>query len=163
VASAVIMADRSRLPIPPTATPVTVPAPAASGVPTAAPYDARGVSHFPELATRPPTHNESVLLAGEPIAMASTNVKEIWFNGDPSLNPVGTGRLFCAFLDDSLYAFDRVPLAVAVGFIETDSPGRYHWNKIRDVYPMVGGGPLVPGRRGPGSRRPAQVVRLINK
>jgi hypothetical protein len=148
------MADRARLPIPPFATPVEA---GADDIPTAAPFTAAGVSHFPELAARPPTNNESHLLSGQPIAMASSNVMEIRFDGSPAHSPPGTGRLFVRFLSGHEGRYDAVPLAVAVAFVETDSPGRFVWNKLRDVYHYT------PLRGGDGTRRPPQVVRLHNR
>lgn len=119
-------------------------------VPTAAPVGAAGEALIPELAGRTPTHNEQVLISGEPVAMASSNVGEIWWHWQAR-------RLFVRFLDGSLYAYEGVGLAVAVGMVETDSPGRYVWNHLRDRFPY---------RRlaqGTGPRKPPQVVRLINK
>lgn len=121
-----------------------------AGVPTGVPVDAAGHSLIPELADRPPTHNEQHLISGEPISMGSTNVAEIWWMWQER-------RLFVRFLSGDLYSYDGVPLSVAVGMIETDSPGRYVWNKLRDLYPY---------RRlakGSGPRARPQVVRLDNR
>jgi hypothetical protein len=118
--------------------------------PTASPVDANGNSLIPELAGRQPTHNEQFLISGGTLAMASSNVKEFWWKWDSQ-------RLFVRFLDDSLYAYEGVPLSVAVGFIETASPGRYVWNVLRDVYPAKR---LAAGS---GHRARSQVVRLVNR
>ncbi len=123
---------------------------AAAFVPAGVPVDAAGNSLIPELAGRTPTHNESVLINGDTVAMASSNVNEIWWKWDER-------RLFVSFLDGSLYAYEGVSLAVAVGMIETDSPGRYVWNALRDKYPYQ------RLTQGTGKHRPPQVVRLINK
>ena len=129
-------------------------------VPTAAPVTSRGAPAIPELAGRSPTHNESQLLSGEPIKAASTNVAEFWWKWD---GPNGDGQtyrpaLFVRFLSGHFGYYVNVPLSVAVAFIETDSPGRFVWNKLRDVFTWV---PLHGGRSG--SRRGPQVVRLINR
>jgi hypothetical protein len=139
----------------PTAQPV--PESPSVNIPTAAPVRDDGAFQFPELAKRPPTRTESALLSGESIAMGSSNVDEIWFNGAAGAGPVGTGRLFVKFLDGSTYVYHDVPLAVAVGMVQTDSPGRYVWNKLRDVYRYE------LRARGTGQRRGPQVVRSINK
>lgn len=140
------MADRSRLPLPPTATPVVADR-GEFGVPTAAPVDDRGIALIPELAGRAPTHNESVILSGEPIATASTNVKEFWYMWQER-------RLFVRFLDQSLYVYRGVPLAVVVRFLETDSHGRFVHNYLTNDYPYD------RLAKGDGRRRPAQVLRL---
>src|SRR5215831_12201723 len=56
-------------------------------------------SVIPELEGRNPTHNESVLLAGIPISMASTNVDEIWYNWQ-------NRKLFVRFLNGGLYTYN---------------------------------------------------------
>ena len=120
-------------------------------VPTGVPVDDNGVPLIPELADRDPTRNELFLISGEPISMGSTNVQEIWWAWEQR-------RLFVRFLDGSLYAYEGVSLAVAAAMIETDSPGRFVWNKLRDRYPYAR---LVKGSGG--SRAKPQVVRLVNK
>lgn len=117
-------------------------------VPTAVPV---GDDTIPELRGREPTHNERVLIGGEPIKAGSTNVDEFWWVWQER-------RLYVRFLDGSLYAYDGVGLAVAVGMIETDSHGRYVWNVLRaDGYPYR----KVAAATGP--RRAPRVVRLYRK
>lgn len=121
-------------------------------IPAGIPVDDQGNSLIPELAGRAPTHNESVLLSGESVAMASTNVGEIWYQWNGEKGPT----LWVRFLDGSLYRYWPVPLSVAVAFIETDSPGRFVWNRLRGVFDYE----RVHGSTGP--RKKPQVVRLIN-
>jgi hypothetical protein len=85
-------------------------------IPTAEPV-VGGESDLPDLG-RPLTHNEVFLCSGQPLAMASTNVKEIWYNWRQS-------RLFVTFLSGTFGYYDNVPLDLAVKFVETDSPGRF--------------------------------------
>lgn len=130
-------------------------------IPTAKPADEFGGSPIPELANRDPTHNESVLLAGLPIHMASSNVMEIWYNWQGPYP-----RLFVRFLDGSLYTYNDCSLTVATGMVETMSPGRYVWNVLRVNFPTKGEGPgtytqLVRGER-KGKQKP-QVVRLVDR
>jgi hypothetical protein len=138
----------ARRPIPiPTAKPVAADD---SLIPVATPLDAAGKNLIPELAGRAPTHNESVLLSGEVVSCGSTNVKEFWYHWKDQ-------RLFVRFLNGSLYAYEAVPLSVALGMLETSSHGRYVWNKLRDVYAYK---MLEQGH----VRNPKpQVVRAINK
>lgn len=136
--------------------------------PSAIPVDNQGNSLIPELAHRSPTHNESVLIARTPIAMASSNVDEIWWNWghDGVYDP----KLFVRFLDGSLYSYNgpEASLSVAVGMVETMSPGRYVWNVLRTIWTVPdtrGTGPgtytlLVKGTR---KGRKPQVVRLVDK
>lgn len=150
---------------PPTGFPV--PISGAWDTPAGIPVDGQGNSLIPELENRSPTHNESVLIARTPVAMASTNVDEIWWNWghDGVYDP----KLFVRFLDGSLYSYNgpKASLSVAVGMIETMSPGRYVWNVLRVLFPVPGARgtgpdtytPLIKGARK--SRRP-QVVRLVS-
>lgn len=97
-------------------------------VPVGVPVDANGNALIPDLSGRAPTRNEAALIAGQEIHLGSTNVGAIWYAWEPR-------RLFVRFLDGSLYAYENVPLDVAVGMVETDSPGRYVWNVLRaDAY-----------------------------
>lgn len=82
-------------------------------VPVGSPFPGRALSH-----------NEQVLVAGEPIHLGSSNVGSVWYHWQAS-------RLFVRFLDGSLYCYEAVPLEVAAGMIETDSPGRYVWTVLR--------------------------------
>lgn len=151
------MSERARLPFAPAVRPA---APGADwAVPTAVPVGDAGSPLIPELAGRSPTHNESQLLSGDPIKAASSNVEEFWWvwNG-----PTGTGQtynpvLFVRFLSGDMGYYRGVPLSVAVAFIETDSPGRFVWRSLRDVYPWV------RLKAGTGERKPPQVVRLYNR
>lgn len=70
------------------------------------------------------TPNEQIVSTGEPVYLGSTNVKQVWWFAEAE-------RLFVEFLDGSLYSYEGVPLAIAVGMVETDSPGRYVWNVLR--------------------------------
>lgn len=131
----------------------------AFGVPTARPLNDFGGNIIPELAARDPTHNESILLAGLPVHMGSTNVQEIWYNWQGEFP-----KLFVRFLDGSLYSYNDCTLTMAVGMVETMSPGRYVWNVLRIEFPTKGSGsktytPLVKGER-KGKQKP-QVVRLV--
>lgn len=121
--------------------------PTATAIPDTIPDS---VPQIPELGGRTATHNEAYLISGGSVAAASSNVKEFWWKWDEQ-------KLFVRFLDEALYAYSGVPLAVAVGMIETDSPGRYVWNVLRDRYPTH----RVSGSVGKRAR--SQVVRLINK
>lgn len=127
---------------------------------TATPVDAEGNSLIPELADRPPSHNESVLLSGIPITMASSNVQEIWWTFQDEHGGYFP-KLFVRFLDGSLYVYKNASLSVAVGMVETMSPGRYVWGVLRVGWPTETGAAerLIKGQsRG---RRKAQVVRLV--
>lgn len=129
-------------------------------IPTAVPTDAQGKELIPELVGRMPTHNESVLLAGIPVSMASTNVREIWYHWQSM-------KLFVRFLNDGLYTYNGASLSIAVGMIETMSPGRYVWNVLRVEFPDEGtvGGTYTRLIRGTwkGSRPKAQVVRIVKR
>lgn len=121
-------------------------------IPAGLPVDALGNSLIPELRGRAPTHNESIIISGDTITMASTNVGEIWWNWRNQ-------RLFVEFLDGSLYQYLDVPLSIVVKFIETASPGRYVWNVLRVGWPTPGKAHRL--RKGNGVRRKPQVVRLV--
>ena len=137
------------------------------GTPSGIPVDAYGQSLIPELANRSPTHNESILIAGIPVAMGSTNVAEIWWHW--GTNGVYDPKLFVRFLSGALFSYNgpKASLSVASGMLETMSPGRYVWNVLRILWPVPsskGTGPgtyteLIPGQR-KGRRKP-QVVRLV--
>lgn len=129
--------------------------------PTGFPVDDDGASLIPDLADRTPTHNESVLLSGIPVHMASSNVQEVWFAAIDR-NGAYYPRLFVRFLDGSLYVYKNCPLDVAVGMVETMSPGRYVWNVLRPGWPTETGAAerLIKGTsRG---RKKSQVVRLVS-
>ena len=134
---------------------------------TAVPVDESGNRLIPELVGRDPNHNESILMAGTHIAMASSNVDEIWWSW-------GTGttyypQLFVKFLGGALYSYNgpKASLSVAVGMIETMSPGRYVWNVLRVLFPVPGSKGVGPGtytelvKGPPGGKRKRQVVRLV--
>lgn len=152
------MSERGRLPtFIPTAAPVAADV---DLIPTAAPVADDGTALIPELRGRAPTHNEAQLLSGQPIAAGSTNVDEFWWiwnYGGGGYRPV----LYVRFLDGGLYGYVGVPLPVAVDFITTDSHGRFVWNRLRDVYPLLGGQAIKKGDSS--NRRKPQVVRLHNK
>lgn len=127
---------------------------AAPRLPSDSPYIPTGVpvgaEAIPELNGREPTHNEQALIAGEPIAVGSSNVDEFWWSWQ-------NRRLFVRFLDGSLYAYEGVPLPIAVGMIETDSHGRYVWNVLRaNGYPYrkLDGG---------GKKKATRVIRIHGK
>lgn len=128
-------------------------------IPTAFPVDSDGNSLIPDIRGRTPTHNEMVLISGDAISMASTNVQEIWWNWSENFinyNP----KLWVRFLDGSLYVYNDVPLSVAVGMIQTASPGRYVWNVLRVGWPTpVKAQRVVKGNHR--NRKRPQVVRLI--
>lgn len=127
-------------------------------VPAAVPVDDNGVSKIPELRGRAPTWNESILIGGDKITMASTNVEEIWWNWSEDLihyNP----KLWVKFLDGSLYVYKDVPLSVAVGMVQTASPGRYVWNVLRVGWPTPSRAQRV--YKGTSGRKRPQVVRLV--
>jgi hypothetical protein len=92
--------------------------------PFGVPLDDAGNSLIPELQNRAPTHNESVMLGGHTVKLGSTNVDEVWYFWQER-------RLFVRFRDGSLYAYDNVPLSIAVGMVEAGSAGRYVWNVLR--------------------------------
>lgn len=152
---------------PPTATPIEPTG--AWDTPAGVPVDRFGNSLIPELAHRSPTHNESILIARMPVAMASSNVDEIWWNwgAGETYDP----KLFVRFLGGSLYSYNGplASLSVAVGMVETMSPGRYVWNVLRTLFPVPdskGTGPgtyteLVKGAKG--AKRKPQVVRLVDR
>ena len=121
-------------------------------IPAALPVDALGNSLIPELRGRTPTHNESIIISGDTITMASTNVASIWWNWRNQ-------RLFVEFLDGSLYQYLDVPLSIVVKFIETASPGRFVWSYLRVGWPTPSRAQRL--RKGNGVRRKPQVVRLV--
>lgn len=136
--------------------PLAIPIPdPVSLIPAAVPQDAAGRSLIPELVGRSPTHNESILISGDTITMGSSNVKEIhWFWKGPTL--------FVRFLDGSLYAYYNCPLNIAVGMVETASPGRYVWNILRPRWPTPTAAQCLvkgPSRAGKGRPKP-QVIRI---
>lgn len=139
------MAGMSNRLIPPIPTAAAVAGPL--GIPSAVPTDGNGNSLIPELRGRNPTHNEALIISGEPIAMASTNVSEIWWAWEQR-------RLFVEFLDGSLYAYEGVGLDTVRDMVETASPGRYVWNYLRDRFPYRR---LQKGTQ----KRPPQVIRLM--
>lgn len=128
-------------------------------IPTAVPVDPiTGISLIPEFRTRTPTHNESMLLSGDPISMGSTNVMEIFWNWSEDFihyNP----KLWVRFLDGSLYVYHDVPIGVAVAMIQTASPGRFVWNVLRTGWPTPTRAQRV--YKGTGGRKRPQVVRLV--
>lgn len=135
------------------AIPLAIPVPdLVSMIPAAVPVDAFGKSLIPELAGRAATHNESIIISGDTITMASTNVAAIWWNWR-------NRRLFVEFLDGSLYQYLDVPLSIVVKFVETASPGRYVWNVLRTGWPTPTKAQRL--RKGDGKRRKPQVVRLV--
>jgi hypothetical protein len=116
--------------------------------PSADPTIPTGAPDIPDLGGRQPTNNEQVMISGEPVYVGSTNVSSFWWNWQAQ-------RLFVEFLDGSLYAYEGVPLAVAVGMIETDSHGRYVWNVLRAngyAYRRLAKG---------GTKGQARVIRLM--
>lgn len=105
------------------------------------PFFRRGKPAAPRPAPEPAapaaielSHNEQVLVDGEVIAMASSNVEEITYRvyGDRP-----DGALYVRFKNGYCYKYDSVPLAVAVAFVESDSPGRFVWSHLRDRYPTT--------------------------
>jgi hypothetical protein len=151
---------------PPTGAAIDIPGP--WDTPSAIPLDQNGDSLIPELANRNPTHNESVLIARTPIALSSSNVDEIWWNWGSE--GVYDPKLFVRFLGGSLYSYNgpKASLSVAVGMVETMSPGRYVWNVLRILFPVPdskGTGPdtytcLIKGASK--GKRKRQVVRLVS-
>lgn len=150
----------------PTATPVHT-GHAGWNVPTAIPVDDAGNSLIPELCNRPPTHNESILIAGDTISMASSNVASFWWVWGHGT--VYEPKIFVEFLSGALYVYEGpdASLTLATDFVQTASPGRFIWNVMRRLWPVPtarGSGPgtyrqlkpAAPGRR----RRRPQVVRL---
>ncbi len=138
-----------RLPVPiPTGTPAGV----SVGTPTGVPLDAAGNSLIPELRGRAPTHNESEIISGEPIATGSTNVQEFWWNWE-------NRRLFVRFLNGTLGYYANVPLSLAVAFLETSSHGRFVWNRLKDVSAY----PWTRLEKGSGTRKKPQVVRRVRR
>lgn len=126
--------------------------------PSGIPVDAYGVSLIPELRHRPPTHNESVLLSGIPVKMASSNVDEIFWNWQE--HGKYFPKLFVKFLDGSLYVYKDCPLSVAADMVQSLSPGRYVHNVLRVGWPTADGSAerLIKGTsRG---RKKPRVVRL---
>lgn len=127
---------------------------------TGVPVGEDGVPVIPELVDRPPSHNESVLISGIPITMASTNVQEIWWTWQDQAGGYFP-KLFVRFLDGSLYVYKNCDLTTAVGMVETMSPGRYVHNVLMVGWPTSTGAAerLIKGQsRG---RRKAQVVKLV--
>ncbi len=116
-------------------------------VPTAVPTDSADKPDIPELEGRKPTHNEEVAIAGQPVYVGSTNVSNVWWNWKAK-------RLFVRFLDGSLYSYEDVPLPVATGMIQSDSPGRYVWNVLR-----ADGYDYHRLSKGAGGKRKPQVIR----
>jgi hypothetical protein len=96
------------------------------------------------------THNEQFLVDGGVWHAGSTNVSSMSWD-------YKTKTMTVEFLTGAVYEYYNVSLDVAVGMIETDSPGRYVWNVLRDRYAYK----KVQDATGP--RRPPQVVRLVNK
>lgn len=103
----------------------------------------------PPVAQPQYTHNEQFLVDGNELTMASTNVEDIRWD-------VNTDTLTVRFKSGGVYEYYGVPLSVVIAFVETDSPGRFVWNKLRDLYPYA--------KVGEAQKRPkANVVRLINR
>lgn len=126
-------------------------------IPAAVPVDAAGKVLIPELVARAPTHNESILISGDTITMGSTNVAEIWWNWR-------LPDLFVKFLNGSLYVYHQLPLLIAVGMVETASPGRFVWSVLRVGWPTSTGAAqcLIKGPSRAGKGRPrAQVIRIV--
>ena len=134
------------------------------------PVDAAGNSLIPELANRFPTHNEGILIAGMTVTMASTNVAQIWWrwkNAAGEYDPA----LFVRFLDGSLYSYNgpEATLSLALGMVETASPGRYVWNVLRQIWPVPGSKGTGPGtytqhiKGNSKGRKKAQVIRIVRK
>lgn len=127
-------------------------------VPTAVPVDDHGVSKIPDFIGRSPTHNESILLSGDPISMGSTNVSEIHWTWSMDLVHYEP-KLWVKFLDGSLYVYNDCPISIAVAMINTASPGRFVWNVLRVGWPTPVKAQLV--YKGTGGRKRPQVVRLV--
>lgn len=149
--------------------PTGTPVPNSAGdylTPSGVPVDQNGRILIPELTQRSPTHNESVMLAGDEVAMASTNVSDIWFRWGHG--EVYDPKLFTRFLDGSLYVYHGPPvsLSVAVAMVETSSPGRFVWNVLRILYPVPSAYGSGPGRyeclvKGTKKKPKPQIVRLV--
>jgi KTSC domain len=80
--------------------------------------------------------NEDFLHSGTWLTMASSNVEAIRFIWDAQILQVefkGEDKHGQGYL----YDFFDVPASVAHGFTLTSSPGRYHWNHIRDRYQYI--------------------------
>lgn len=96
------------------------------------------------------THNEQFLVDGGVLTAGSTNVEEI------GPYDIDTKTLRVVFKSGGVYEYYGVPLEVAVAFIESDSPGRFVWSKLRDIYAYA--------KVGETTKRPRpNVVRSINK
>lgn len=75
---------------------------------------------------------DEFILAGEWLTVASSNVEAWhWLSADGQLN---NGLLEVEFKSGAIYNYYDVPYSVARAFYETDSPGRFVWNHLRDVY-----------------------------
>ena len=131
---------------------------ALSLIPAAVPVDDNGVSKIPEFIGRSPSHNEAMLITGDPISMGSTNVAEIWWTWSSDFIRYEP-KLWVKFLDGSLYVYDDVPIGIAVGMINTASPGRYVHNVLMIGWPT----PTRAHRvyKGTGRRKRPQVVKLV--
>jgi hypothetical protein len=137
------------------------------GTPSGIPADRYGNIIIPELVGRTPTYNESALIAGNPIAMASSNVDEMWWRWghEDTYDP----RLFVRFLDGALYSYNGpdASLTLAGEFLETMSPGRFVWNVLRILWPVPDSRGTGPGTytlliAGSGQQRGPNVVRQVS-
>lgn len=131
---------------------------AQSLIPSAVPVDENGVSKIPELVNRSPTHNESMLISGDPISMGSTNVEEVWWTWSMDFVRYDP-KLWVKFLDGSVYVYNDCPLNIAVGMIQTASPGRYVHNVLMIGWPTPTRAQRVS--KGTGKRKRSQVVKLV--
>lgn len=84
------------------------------------------------------THNEEFVASGGVLAAGSTNVEEVgpW--------DYKTQTLTVRFKSGSIYEYYDVPLDVVVRFVESDSPGRFVWSHLRDVYSYALVGSAAP-------------------
>jgi KTSC domain len=104
----------------------------------------------PSAGVNIPEGSKDAVFFGEEIHVGSTNVASFRFD-------VKTSTLYVRFLNGSLYEYLEVPIEVAYKAIDTDSPGRFVWNSLRDVYLYK---QLEPATK----RRPkAQVIRVLDE
>ena len=120
-------------------------------VPTAVPVGPDGVPLIPELANRDPTPHEREMISGDWVAPGSTNVEQFRWLWESRCLEV-------QFLDGSIYSYPACTLAIAAGFVMTDSPGRYVRNVVRV---KLGDGDKIRDRSAGPRKGPQRVTAVL--
>lgn len=136
---------------PPPYTPVQTPVP---DLTTKQEEELRAAVGLETAPPAPPTDaTDKMLMEGQWQHMASSNVEAMRYLWDDQ-------TLEVEFKNGAFYQYFQVPPHVAKGFAQTDSPGRFVWNFLRDVYSYVKlSGPSTE-RKTDAYPRNATVVRL---